>query len=166
MPTVRSEYKKLFRLRDPDQKPWAKFVQRKSQEVARYVLPVATHAHLYHTVSGLTLHRYHRLCQSFDTPWEQKKVVDQMVAAVRAMDPLFADRMEDPLPLDQTPEYRSHREFFEDKPAPTRAFLKEFDDRLKRRSSCLVDHKAHGERVMAQAVRSVLGVPHSAFVRR
>lgn len=161
MPTVRAEYKKIFPLRDPDQKPWAKFVQRKSQEVARYVLPVATHAHLYHTVSGLTLHRYHRLCQSFDTPWEQKIVVDKMLAAVRAVDPLFADRMEDPLPLEKTPEYRAHREFFEESHAPTREFLKEFDVRLKRRSSCLVDYKVNGERVLAQAVRSVLGVPHS-----
>jgi flavin-dependent thymidylate synthase len=162
-PTVRSEYKKLFPLRDPDQKPWAKYVQRRAQEVARYVLPVATQAHLYHTVSGLTLHRYHRLCQSLDTPWEQKNVVDQMVAAVRAIDPLFVDRMEDPLPLDQTPEYRSHREFHGEKPVSTRAFLKEFDDRLKWRSSCLVDHKAHGEKVMAQAVRSVMGVPRAAM---
>jgi thymidylate synthase ThyX len=100
--------------------------------VARYVLPVATHAHLYHTVSGLTLHRYHRLCQSFDTPWEQKIVVDQMVAAVRAVDPLFADRMEDPLPLRKRRSSEAHREFFEDTRAPTREFLKEFDVRLKR----------------------------------
>lgn len=76
-------------------------------QVARYVLPVATHAHLYHTISGLTLHRYHRLCQSFDTPWEQRIVVDKMIEAVRAVDPLFAERMEDPLPLEKTPEFRA-----------------------------------------------------------
>ncbi|MBL8023660.1 MAG: FAD-dependent thymidylate synthase [Elusimicrobia bacterium] len=160
LPSVRAEYKKIFPLRNPDQKPWAKFVQRKSQEVARYVLPVATQAHLYHTVSGLTLHRYHRLCQSFDTPWEQRIVVDKMIAAVREVDPLFTDRMEDPLPLESTPEYRAHREFH-GKTKPAREFIKEFDARLKRRSSCLVDYKVHGEKVLAQAVRSVFGVPQS-----
>jgi flavin-dependent thymidylate synthase len=160
LPTVRAEYKKIFPLRNPDQKPWAKFVQRKSQEVARYVLPVATQAHLYHTVSGLTLHRYHRLCQSFDTPWEQRIVVDKMLAAVREVDPLFTDRMEDPLPLESTPEYRAHREFHGTS-KPAREFLKEFDARLKRRSSCLVDYKVNGEKVLSQAVRSVFGVPTS-----
>jgi thymidylate synthase ThyX len=162
-PTVRAEYKKLFPLRDPDQKPWAKFVQRKSQEVARYVLPVATHAHLYHTVSGLTLHRYHRLANSYDTPWEQRLVVEKMIEAVRALDPLFVKRMEDPLLLEDTPEYRVHREFHEKSSQPSRAFLAEFDARLNRRSSRLVDYKVHGEAVLAQAVRSVLGLPQSAM---
>ena len=38
-------------------------IQKRAQEVARYVLPVATDAYLYHTVCGLTLLRYWRLCR-------------------------------------------------------------------------------------------------------
>ena len=161
-PTVEREYKKIFPLRNPAEKPWAKIVQRKAQEVARYVLPLATHAHLYHTISGLTLHRYHRICQSFDTPREQRVVIGKMIDAVRAVDPAFVERLEDPIPLDQTPEYRCFQEFH-GSASPARAFLREFDLRLEGLSSKMVDHKANGEAVLAQAVRSVLGVPRAVL---
>src|SRR4051812_15618860 len=47
-PTVQAEYKRLFPLRNLDEKRWANAIKKRCQEVARYVLPVATHAHLYH----------------------------------------------------------------------------------------------------------------------
>jgi len=56
-PTVAGQYKKIYPNRNSDEKRWASGIKKRAQEVARYVLPVATHAHLYHTVSGLTLHR-------------------------------------------------------------------------------------------------------------
>ena len=40
-------------------------MEKRVYEAARCILPVATHAHLYHTVSGLTLLRYHRLCGQY-----------------------------------------------------------------------------------------------------
>ena len=49
----------------------ARDVGKKAQEAARYVLPVATHAFLYHTVSGLTLLRYYRLCEQRDAVYQQ-----------------------------------------------------------------------------------------------
>ena len=49
------------RRRTPEK--WASTLKKRCQEVARYVLPIGTFAHLYHTVSGLTLHRYHRLAE-------------------------------------------------------------------------------------------------------
>jgi flavin-dependent thymidylate synthase len=159
-PVVAREYKRLFPLRDATEKKWASAVRKRAQEAARYVLPVAVHAHLYHTISGLTLHRYHRLCRAFDASFEQKQVVDQMVEAVRKIDPLFVDRMEDALPLESTPEYA----FFTARPAAaTRAFVDEFDRDLGPLSSKLVDWKANAEAVMAQAVRTVLGVPREAM---
>src|SRR6266446_2896213 len=63
---------------------YAKEIQKKAQEVARYVLPVATFAYLYHTVSGLTLLRYHRVCREPDTPLEQRLVVGRMVEELLA----------------------------------------------------------------------------------
>jgi flavin-dependent thymidylate synthase len=158
-PTVKAEYKRIFPLRDPDDPQWSRFVKRKCQEVARYVLPVATHAHLYHTISALTLHRYHRLCESFDTPLEQKTVVRKMLDEVKAMDPVFVERMEDPLPLEKTPEYVLFEDFHRKSPSPAREFLREFDAALEGRSSRLVDYKVNGEKVLAQAVRTVLGLP-------
>jgi flavin-dependent thymidylate synthase len=157
LPEVRREYAALFPLRNPDDKKWARTLQRKAQEVARYILPVATHAHLYHTISGLTLHRYHRLCRTGDAPWEQKVVVDKMVAAVAAVDPLFVQAMEDPLPLEETPEYA----YAEPRSDLSREFAAEFDASLGGRVSKLVDYSVNGEKTLAQAVRSVLGVPAS-----
>ena len=54
-------------------------VQKRAQEVARYVLPLATPAHLYHTINGLTLLRYHVLASQPDTPSEVRAIVDRMV---------------------------------------------------------------------------------------
>ncbi|MFN7134728.1 MAG: FAD-dependent thymidylate synthase, partial [Myxococcales bacterium] len=58
-PVAGAEYFRIFPARRKEQAKWAGGVKKKAQEIARYVLPVATFAHLYHTVSGLTLHRYH-----------------------------------------------------------------------------------------------------------
>src|SRR5580704_409657 len=40
-PTVIQEYKRLFPLRDPEEKRWKGAIKKRCQEVARYVLPVA-----------------------------------------------------------------------------------------------------------------------------
>ena len=159
-PAVRDEYKRLFPARNPDDKQGAGAVKKKAQEAARYVLPLATHAHLYHTISGLTLHRYHRLCLAYDAPAEQRQVVEKMLAEVKKADPLFAEHMEDPLPLEKTPEAA----FFETRsPTSSREFVAEFDRELGLRISKLVDWKANGEATMAQSVRSVLGAPRAAL---
>src|SRR5207247_5800258 len=76
------EYYRIFPARRPKgDAPGAyeKEVKKKAQEIARYVLPVATFAHLYHTVSGLTLLRYWRLCAQYDAPTETRLVVGEMV---------------------------------------------------------------------------------------
>lgn len=160
-PVVRAQYARIFPNRDPELKKWKSALKKRAQEVARYLLPVATHAHLYHTVSGLTLHRYHRLCDQFDAPSEQRLVVAKMVEAVSEVDPDFFKRIEDVIPIERTPEYA----FFADEGVPPQrgAFVEEFDRRLGSRTSLLVDYKVHGERSMAEAVRAVLGVTESAL---
>ena len=69
------------------------------------MLPVATFSYLYHTISGITLFRYWRLCESMDAPAEQREVVGQMVEEVLRHDPLYASVLQDPIPLEETPEY-------------------------------------------------------------
>jgi thymidylate synthase ThyX len=134
-------------------------IQRRVQEVARYVLPVATHAYLYHTVSGITLLRYWRLCNQFDTPLETRLVVGRMVDALLALDPNFRVILEDPLPLEQTPEWA----FFERAGGPPDDSSKKeccrlFDADLGGLSSRLVDWKVNAEPVLASAVCEVLGL--------
>ncbi len=141
-----------------------KDVQKKSQEAARYALPVATHAYLYHTVSGLTLLRYHRLCEQHDAPAETRFVVRRMVEALLERDPNYATILEEPIPLSDTPEAR----FFEEAGGPPsaaiqRAFVEEFDADLGGRVSKLVDRKARNEETVAQAVRDVLGLPRGSL---
>ena len=137
-------------------------VQKRAQEIARYVLPVATFSYLYHTVSGVTLFRYWRLCESMDAPAEQREVVGQMVAEVLRHDPLYAAVLQDPLPLEETPEYAAFRALPRVRPAG-KAFREEFDRELSGRVSRLVDWKANNEEVLAYAVREVLGVPRAAL---
>lgn len=134
-------------------------VKKRALEVARYVLPVATHAHLYHTISGVVLHRYHRLCLAHDAPLEQRIVVGKMVAAVRAVDPTFFDNLEDALPLEETPEHRFFEALGPAEIGAESGFVAEFDAALGPLRSKLADWKANGEASVAQAVRSVLGVP-------
>ena len=158
-PTVSREYQRLFPVRNLEEKRWKSAIKKRCQEVARYVLPIATHAHLYHTISGITLHRYWRLCQQFDTPLEQRLVVQKMVEEVSKIDPQFMALAEDPIPLEETLEYRVFAESQEPMTnGAGKAFLEEFDQALGGMTSKLVDYKVHAQETMAQAVRSVLGL--------
>src|SRR6476661_6537358 len=80
-PLAAERYFGLFpgRTRGDGPTRFAGSVKKRAQEIARYVLPVATFAYLYHTVSGLTLLRYYRLCEQHDAPTETRAVVAEMV---------------------------------------------------------------------------------------
>ena len=164
VPLAGERYFGLFpgRARDADTARWNGAIQKRAQEIARYVLPVATFAYLYHTVSGVTLFRYWRLCETYDAPAEQREVVSRMVAEVLRWDPLYASVLQDPLPIEETPEYAA----FESMPrtrSSDREFREEFDRELEGRVSRLVDWKANNEEILASSVREVLGVPRAAL---
>ncbi len=166
MPAVEDHYFRRFphhRPREKGGRPQTlarRWIPRKAQEVARYVLPVATTAYLYHTVSLLTLFRYHRLSRQLDLPTETHAVVSAMVRAVLVHDPDLERLFEEPIPLEETIEYR----FWEHARASNRwqrAFREEFDADLGPYTSRLVAYKADNERILAQAVRDVLGLPRA-----
>jgi thymidylate synthase ThyX len=164
-PTIEDEYYGIFRSRAPKADgaihPIAKrTIPKKAQEIARYVLPVATFAYLYHTVSALTLLRYYRLCHQFDAPTETKYVVEEMVRQLLEYDPLFREILEEPLPLEETLEYR----YFENAyggARQSRAFRAEFDASLNGYTSKLIASKPNNEELLAGAVREVLGLATS-----
>ena len=159
-PAVTTEYQRLFPHRELSEKRWQSAIKKRCQEVARYCLPVATHAHLYHTISGITLHRYWRLCQEFDTPLEQRLIVQKMVEEVCRIDGQFMALAEDPIPLEQTLEYQVFETLHQPLTNGTgQKFVEEFDRELGGLTSKLVDYKVNGQATMAQAVRSVLGLP-------
>ena len=159
---VAREYQARFKHADMAGKKAQTAVQKKSQEVARYVLPVATFAYLYHTVSGLTLLRYWRLCQAYDAPLEQRLVVGKMVEEVLRHAPEYRAILEQPLLFEETAEAKMYGDFHVTS-AVHKAFREEFDASLGGLTSKLVDHSANGERLLADAVREVFGLPFSAL---
>lgn len=147
-------------------------IQRKAQEIARYVLPVATLAYLYHTISLVTLLRYWRMVEQCDTPTEQRSVVHQMIEAVLAREPEFRELIEHPLPPEELPESAFFGElpesgFFAESRSwevdidNARRFVAQFDQELGQATSRLVDFGACAEQVLADAVREVLGLDRS-----
>lgn len=160
---AKMEYERLFlkNLAALDKKEKS-IIKKKQQEVARYVLPVATHANLYHTVNGLTVYRYYRLCQQYDVPLEQFIVINKMAEEIKKIEPLFFNYVDDPLPLEETLEYRVLCRF-KNETSMTRQFIKEFDSELQNTTSKLIDYKINTEKSLAGAVRSVLGLTEASL---
>ena len=166
LPVCARAYFDRFTARARRAERYAPELRKRTQEVARYVLPVATSTSLYHTVSGITLLRYARLCAAYDAPREQRQVVGRMVALLLEADPLFRNLLEEPLPLEETAEHAFYREsgLAGAAASPVRAsWAAEFDRDLGGRVSVLVDWKQRNEETVAQAVRDVLGIPRAAL---
>jgi thymidylate synthase ThyX len=142
-------------------------VWRKAMEVARYALPLAMFAYLYHTVSTLTIMRYWRLCHQPGTPLETRLVLEKMVRAVLDADPPLEKILEDPLPgsTEAMPELAALVAFGTDgrDAQLSRDFAREFDAKLAGRVSRLTAYKLDNEALVAQAVRAALGLPASAL---
>jgi thymidylate synthase ThyX len=144
---------------------WDREVGKKAQEAARYVLPVATFAYLYHTISGVTLLRYWRACNQPDAPLEQRLVVGRMVEELLRLDPGYRAVLEQPIDATDLPETRAlawvNGGDRDDagRAARSRAFREEFDAGLGGKMSALLDWPARNEETLAQAVREVLGLP-------
>ncbi len=160
-PVVAKEYFKIFPQREGKekyQKSNESTIEKKAQEVARYVLGVDTFAYLYHSVNALTLMRYSRACSLTDVPLETKLIVFEMVNQVAGNDPKFLKELEDPLPIEKTPEFQiltSLKKSLDFKKAES--FKKEFDKNLNGYTSKLISWNTEAPRTMAKAVRDVLG---------
>ena len=137
----------------------AREAEKKSIELARYVIPIAAFTSMVHTVSGIVLHRLYRMMRTGDTPAENVHIVTAMVDAVRALDPLFFEKVGDgPLEAEGVIETRW--------PAAAGsgdASAAEIDARLGRRAALLVDYSNRAQETTADAVRSVFGLPASAL---
>lgn len=167
-PDIRARYATVFPARSKATSPEREervrsAVQKKAQEVARYVLPLATPAHLYHTINGLTLLRYYVLANQLDVPGEVRYLVNQMVQAVLAVDPYFLGAPGYPLDLqilaaEDTLEYEAlanHQANIDQTGDET--FFREFDSGLDGYDSRLVSYDSDAVVTLAAAVRAVLG---------
>jgi thymidylate synthase ThyX len=128
--------------------------EKKAIEIARYVIPVAAFTSMVHTVSGIVLHRLHRMVRTGDAPTETRAVVGAMVDLVKGVDPAFFERIgQGPLAEGEVVETRLPR-----LEADGDAEAGRLDAQLGSRVSLLVDHMARAEETTAEAVRAVLGV--------
>lgn len=145
---------------------FADAVQKRAQEVARYVLPLATPSHLYHTVSALTLLRYYVLANQPDAPSEVRYIVNRMVDEVLAVDPLFLGHPDYPLDLRAVGAGQSvealalaeWRDTVGTTEEAAEAFVRSFDAALGDGQSRLVGWNDAAEAQMADAARAVLGI--------
>ena len=132
----------------------AREAEKKAIEVARYVIPVAAFTSMVHTVSGIVLHRLHRMMRTGDAPAESVRVVTSMVDQVKALDAGFFERVGgDPFGAEDVVESRAPRVA-----GGGDALAARIDAQLGARTSLLVDYTARGEETTAEAVRTVLGV--------
>ncbi len=161
-PAAASAFFAVFPGRGRRPEKWAREIRRKSQEAARYVLPVATWARLYHTVSALTLMRYRRCCDQIELPSELRLLIDAMLAELLRWDPSYELLIEDPLPVEETVEAQALAALGDDaRHTRSAAFCAEFDAELGERVSSLVGYSPDAEQAVARAVREVLGCPRS-----
>ncbi len=128
--------------------------EKKAIETARYVIPIGAFTSMVHTVSGLVLHRLHRMMNAGDTPYEAQMVIGAMVDLVNEVDPMFFDKVGlETLGVEALPEAAIPRPL-----ASGDAFAREFDQRLGGRVSRLRDWSAGAEGVVAEAVRATFGL--------
>src|SRR5882724_11947456 len=130
--------------------------EKRSIEIARYVLPVAAFTTMVHTVSGIVLHRLWRMAAASDTPSETRAIVGEMVAQVKQLDSQFFERFGTE-PLDELPEFKDSTTIS----SAGEAFAREFDAKLNGKTSKLLDYSPNAARIIAESYRAVLGLAES-----
>ena len=134
-----------------------KDAEKRAIETARYVIPIAAFTSMVHTVSGIVLHRLHRMMNTGDAPHESREVVSEMVRLVKEWDPNFFEKVGlAPLAAESVPEAQMPAAR-----AGADGFAKEFDARLNGRWSRLRDVSPDAEEIVAESVRSVFGLAAS-----
>ncbi|MFQ5513886.1 MAG: FAD-dependent thymidylate synthase [Myxococcota bacterium] len=133
-------------------------IEKRAIEVARYVIPVACHAALVHTISGIVLHRLRRMVEASDVPEEAREVVGRMVACVDRIDPDFFRYVgREPFTEAEIPERQVHPDA-----AASAEWREAFDAALGKRRSLLVSWTPDAPARVAEAVRGVLGLAPTA----
>ncbi|PYR62565.1 MAG: thymidylate synthase [Acidobacteria bacterium] len=128
--------------------------EKRAIETARYVIPIAAFTSMVHTISGIVLHRLHRMVNSGDAPYETRAVIGEMVRQVREWDPLFFEKVGlAPIESGDLPE--AH---FPSPRGDGDAYAAAFDKRLNGRWSRLRDTSPEAEEIVAEAVRSVFSL--------
>lgn len=152
-------YYQIFPARRKNVKKWYPHIERKAREVARYILPLATSTYLYHTINGLTLFRYARLRHIAEPSFEISLLLDRMLEAVQKWDQNFFNEIDDPIPLEETPEYKIFEEFgyHSRQGSGVGSQSENFDRDLGEKTSRLISYTQNGEKILAESMRLWMG---------
>ena len=147
------------RKRKPEK--WSGAIRKRAMEAARYILPVSTLTCPYHTVDGLTLHRYAKMVESSDVSPEVREIVGRMLEEVRRIDPLFSSEFPAPLFPGDLPEARAGARDPEGKwildPAEARKFVDDFDRKLDGKIARLLPVAPDQRELLEEALKSIFG---------
>jgi thymidylate synthase ThyX len=130
--------------------------EKRSIEIARYVLPLAAFTTLVHTVSGIVLHRLWRMSAATDTRRESRAVIGAMVEEIKKIDPQFFERFGTE-PLEEIPELKATQSEI----SKGEHFAREFDLKLEGKTSKLVDYSPNAAGVISDSYRAVVGQTQS-----
>ncbi|MES0489128.1 MAG: FAD-dependent thymidylate synthase [Leptospirales bacterium] len=128
---VSEVYFDIFRSRKVNPEKYAKDIEKKSMEVARYIMPLSTTAYLYHTISALTFYRYAKMLERNLLP-EATVLILKMAAELEKVDPLLVSEIPESLE-------KISKEY---DPAIASRKNREFDERLNKENlrSMLISH--------------------------
>jgi thymidylate synthase ThyX len=139
----------------PDRlKPIEKDAEKRAIETARYVIPIGAFTSMVHTVSGIVLHRLHRMMNTGDAPSETRHVISEMVRLVKQWDPDFFEKVG----LAPIEEEDVQEAAFPRPRGQGDAFAAAFDQGLGGRWSRLRAATPEAEAIVAESVRSVFGL--------
>ena len=125
-----------------------------SQEVARYVLPIAQKSNFYYDLSELQLLRMFRASKMSNFSSESRFVIARMIEEVAIIDPTILKELDKPL------EVKNRNKRFYWQTSSTRYLQKNtYDERLEGMSSRMKpDVGNEGRLVLADTIRNILGL--------
>ena len=150
-PYIEKDFYNIFPNKAKHKEKYKSDIHKKCLEIARYFLPVATTTYLYHTINGLTLHRYYRV---MNQNLELKKVVQKMVSQVQKIDPLFVDEIQKPLGEDDFLESVVEKEINFQK---AKQFICEFDETENKKAFSKLKNSV-GIDILSNSIKTVLGL--------
>lgn len=140
-PVVSELFFDVHRLKAKHPEKYKGEITKKCMEVSRYVMPLATNAYLYHTISALTLIRYARMINHFALP-EAAAIILKMIDCVLEEDPDFLNELGSVYPEQAN---------IKSDAAANRKRHQEFDARLKNKRSVLLTHSGNTNLILDNA---------------
>lgn len=122
--------------------------QKICQEIARYVLPIAQKTTMYHSLSELQILRLFRASQFQNFTDEGRFVIAKMIEEIAKIDPTILQELDKPI----VSNHGADHNIFSIVDQKT-----EFDNLLDQRQSLLLSGTKDPRKVLAIAVRNVLG---------